>query len=105
MRISGKSSLSGSSPVAPSSRTAPAAPAQAAGSSAPLQDDVSVTGSVQLIALAQAEVAKVPEVRTEKVEALRAAIDSDRYHPDGEAVADGIVREHTPNLGARDVGA
>jgi negative regulator of flagellin synthesis FlgM len=103
MRISGKSSVSGSSPAGPS-RTAPAAAAPAAGSSAPLEDAVSVSGSVQLIALAQAEVAKVPEVRTEKVEALRAAIDSDRYHPDGEAVADGIVREHTPNLAAGDVG-
>jgi flagellar biosynthesis anti-sigma factor FlgM len=65
---------------------------------------VSVSGVAQLITLAQAEVAQVPEVRTDKVEALRAAIDSDRYHPDGKAVADGIVREHMPTQQVQDVG-
>lgn len=104
MRITGKSSVSGSTPVAPS-RTAASTPAQPAGAPAPLEDSVSVSGGVQLIALAQAEVARLPEVRTEKVEALRAAIDSDRYHPDGEAVADGIVRDHTPVQTAPDMRA
>jgi negative regulator of flagellin synthesis FlgM len=103
MRISSKPSVSGSSPVVPS-RTAASTPALPAGSPASPEDAVSVSGALQLITLAQAEVAKVPEVRTEKVEALRAAIDSDRYNPDGEAVADGIVREHTPVHTAPDVG-
>jgi hypothetical protein len=57
---------------------------------------VDVSGPAQFIAVAQAEIAKVPDVRTERVEALRAAIDSEAYHPDGEAVADGLVREHSP---------
>ncbi len=104
MRITGKSSVSGSPSVAPS-RTAASSPAQASGAPAPLEDSVSVSGGVQLIALAQAEVARLPEVRTDKVEALRAAIDSDRYHPDGEAVADGIVRDHTPLQTAPDMRA
>lgn len=104
MRITGKSSVSGSAPVAPS-RTAASAPAPVSGTPAPPEDSLSVSGGVQLIALAQAEVARLPEVRTEKVEALRAAIDSDRYHPDGEAVADGIVREYTPLQAAPDMRA
>ena len=104
MRISSKPSVSGSASVVPS-RTASSAPAPPSGTSAPIEDAVSVSGAVQLIALAQSEAAKVPEVRTEKVEALRAAIDSDRYHPDGEAVADGIVREYTPIQATPDVGA
>ncbi len=101
MRISGKPSVSGSSSAVPA-RTVTPASAAPVGAPAPAQDAVNVSAAVQLIALAQAEVAKVPEVRVEKVEALRAAIDSDRYHPDGEAVADGIVREHTPARAAPD---
>lgn len=104
MRISGKPSVRGTSPVAPT-RT-PAAPA-AAPATAPAQaeDAVTVSGSVQLLALAQAELAGIPEIRTEKVAALREAIDADQYNPDGEAVADGIVREFTqprmaPNVSA-----
>ena len=104
MRISGKPSVSGSSAAVPARATVGSAPVQSAGSSAPVGDAVSVSGEVQLLALAQAEVGNVPEIRTEKVEALRAAIDSDRYHPDGEAVADGIVREHSPVHSAPDVG-
>lgn len=104
MRITGKSSVSGSTPVGPS-RTAASAPAHPVGPPSQAEDSISVSGGVQLLALAQAEVARLPEVRTEKVEALRVAIDSDRYHPDGEAVADGIVRDHTPLPTAPDMRA
>jgi len=48
------------------------------------------------MAVAQACLAKVPDIRTEKVEEIRAQLESDGYHPDGEAVADGLVKEHTP---------
>lgn len=95
MRISGKPSVSGSipttgsRPVAGSPSTAPAGTVQAS-------DAVNVSGPAQFLAVAQAEIAKVPDIRTDRVEALRAAIDSDVYHPDGEAVAEGLVREHSP---------
>lgn len=104
MRISGKPSVSGSGPAAPS-RTPSPTPAPQAVVQAPSGDAFSVSGTAQLLAVAEAEAARVPEVRTEKVEALKAAIDSDRYHPDGEAVADGIVREHMPTRSAPDVGS
>ena len=96
MRISGKPSATGSvgstgskTPVNAPSSPAPAGQVQAS-------DAVDVSASAQLLAVAQAEVARVPDIRSAKVEALRAAIDSNGYHPDGEAVADGIVREHRP---------
>lgn len=97
MRISGKSGS-----VSPAQGVGAAkAPAQGA---APVQapaspfgvDALSVSATAQLIAVAQAELARVPDIRTEKVEALRARLDSDTYSPDGEAVADGLIREHAP---------
>jgi len=76
----------------------PLAPAQqpAAQSVAAAGDALSVSGSAQFLAVARAELAKVPDIRTEKVEAIRARLETDDYHPDGDAVADGLVREHTP---------
>lgn len=59
-------------------------------------DALSVSSTAQFIAVAEAHLAKVPDVRTEKVDALKAMMDSDRYHPDGEEVAKGIVKEYTP---------
>lgn len=59
-------------------------------------DALSVSSTAQFIAVAEAHLAQVPDVRTEKVDALKAMMDSDRYNPDGEAVAKGIVKEYTP---------
>jgi negative regulator of flagellin synthesis FlgM len=76
----------------------PSAPAQSTATPAvsPAADDLSVSGSAQFLAAARAELAQVPDIRTEKVGAIRAMLESDGYHPDGDAVADGLVREHTP---------
>jgi anti-sigma28 factor (negative regulator of flagellin synthesis) len=52
------------------------------------------------MAVARAALAKVPDIRTAKVRALKAKLDSDTYNPDGEAVADNLVKEYTP--GRRD---
>jgi negative regulator of flagellin synthesis FlgM len=59
-------------------------------------DALSVSSGAQFIAAARAHLAGIPDVRQEKVEAIRAKLDADDYNPDGEAVADGLVREHTP---------
>lgn len=59
-------------------------------------DALQVSSSAQLLAVAQAQVAEVPDIRLEKVEALRAQLDADAYNPDGEAVANGLLREHSP---------
>ncbi len=62
----------------------------------PGADDLSVSGSAQFLAAARAELARIPDIRPEKVEPIRAKLEADDYHPDGDAVADGLVREHTP---------
>jgi len=59
-------------------------------------DALSVSSSAQFIAAARAALAQVPDIRTDKVNAIKAQMDSDQYNPDGGAVADGLVREHTP---------
>ncbi|HOD32526.1 MAG TPA: flagellar biosynthesis anti-sigma factor FlgM [Holophaga sp.] len=55
-----------------------------------------MSGTASLVAVARAGIAGIPDVRIEKVEAIRAQMEADSYHPDGEAVADGIIRDHTP---------
>ncbi|WP_394700284.1 flagellar biosynthesis anti-sigma factor FlgM [uncultured Tolumonas sp.] len=35
-------------------------------------------------------------MRLEKVDALKAQLASDQYHPDGDSVARGLVKEHMP---------
>lgn len=95
MRISGKSSSVGSTQSVQSAK-ASSAPAPAAAVSTALGDALQVSDASRLVAVAQVALAAVPDVRTDKVEALKARLDSDSYHPDGEAVADGLIREHIP---------
>ena len=95
MRISGKSSGVGSTQSvqggkAPSSVAAPAAASAVSG------DALQVSDASRLMVVAQIALAEVPDVRVDKVEALKAALDKDSYNPDGEAVADGLIREHLP---------
>jgi negative regulator of flagellin synthesis FlgM len=59
-------------------------------------DALSVSSTAQFIAVAQAHLANVPDIRVDKVDALKAQLESDQYHPDGEAVAKGIMKEYTP---------
>ena len=73
----------------------PAATAGPVSAPAP-SDALSVSSGAQFIAEVQAQLAAIPDVRVDKVEAIRAQIDAEAYNPDGEAVADGLVREHTP---------
>lgn len=99
MRITGKSSGVGSSQGVSSSSKAPAASPAAPVSGTPQADALQVSGGARLMAVAQAAIAQVPDVRIDKVEALRAQMDAEAYNPDGEAVADGLIREHVPAKG------
>lgn len=100
MKVSDKTSGARTAPGV--SASAPAASAQAAStpavSAAPtIQGDaLSVSSGAQFIAVAMAELDKIPDIRTDKVEAIKAQMDSDAYHPDGDAVADSLVQEYTP---------
>lgn len=93
MRISGKSSGVGSAQGvtgAKASGVSPSAPAAAASST----DAVQVSSAARLVAVAQEALAVVPDVRMEKVEAIKNQLDADSYNPDGEAVAEGLIKEH-----------
>jgi negative regulator of flagellin synthesis FlgM len=93
MRISGKSgSIGGTQGV--SGTKGSSAPSTASVGSAPASDAVQVSSAARLVAVAQEALAVVPDIRTEKVEALKNQLDADTYHPDGEAVAEGLIREH-----------
>ncbi len=72
--------------------SSPATPVQGPGRVA---DAISVSGTAHVLAAARAYLARVPDIRQAKVEAIRSRMASNNYNPDGEAVADGIVREYT----------
>jgi len=103
MKVSGKTSAVGSAPAVTagnaSSNAKPAAPT----GSPVVQDALSVSSNAQCIASATARLALIPDIRTEKVEAIKAKLDSDEYNPDGEAVADGLVREYMPPASSNDL--
>lgn len=98
MRVTGKAGRVGSSPSVGGAKPAsgPAASPGAGSIGAVQGDDLAVSGTASFVAVARARIAGLPDVRTEKVEAIRAQLEADSYHPDGEAVADGIIRDHTP---------
>lgn len=99
MRVTSKPSSPGTAPVAGVSK--PAASSQVKAPSAVqgpevVEDALSVSSTAQFIAVAQAHIAKVPDIRVDKVDALKVQLESDHYHPNGEAVAKGILKEYTP---------
>jgi len=104
MKVGGKTGGVGTTPGVTGGK--PTGGVQSAGTSAPATvqgDALSVSSSAHFMAVAQAELARIPDIRMDKVEALKAKIESDDYNPDSEAVAEGLVREHTPPSGAGEV--
>lgn len=94
MRISGKSGSIGSTQgVSGASRSAPVSGVAPSGPAAP-SDAVTVSGAARLVTVAHEVLATVPDIRADKVEALKTQIDADTYHPDGKVVAEGLIREH-----------
>jgi flagellar biosynthesis anti-sigma factor FlgM len=99
MRVTSKPSSTGAAPttgVAKPAASAPVSAPSAVSSSEVVQDALSVSSTAQFIAVAEAHLAKVPDIRMEKVGPLKATLDSDQYNPDGEAVAKGIMKDHMP---------
>jgi flagellar biosynthesis anti-sigma factor FlgM len=100
MRVTSKPST-GTAPTSGVAKPAASAPVSAPSSvhaSEGVQDALSVSSTAQFIAVAEAQLAKVPDIRMEKVAPLKAMLESDQYNPDGEAVAKGIIKEHMPPL-------
>ncbi|HWQ07469.1 MAG TPA: flagellar biosynthesis anti-sigma factor FlgM [Holophaga sp.] len=99
MRVTSKPSSPGAAPVKGTGK--PVAGTQVSGSptvhdSGVAEDALSVSSTAQFIAVAEAEIALVPDIRMDKVGPLKVQLESDHYHPDGEDVAKGIVKEYTP---------
>jgi len=57
------------------------------------EDSVKISSQAKDVQRVMAEIDKVPEVRTERVEELRSAIEAGTYNIRGEAVAEKMVRE------------
>ena len=93
MRISGKPGGVGSTQSATGSKPS-AAPASAPVAPAPATDAVQVSSAARLVAVAREALAAVPDIRMEKVDAIKNQLDADSYHPDGEAVAEGLIKDH-----------
>lgn len=67
-------------------------PSQSASRSEP-QDSVKLSDEAKALAALQKRLAESPEVRTEKVEALKRAIANGTYRVSAEDIADAILRE------------
>lgn len=93
MRISGKPGGVGSTQGVGGAKAAPT-PSAASIAPAPASDAVQVSSAAQLVAVAHEILAVTPDIRMEKVEAIKNQIDADEYDPDGEVVAEGLIREH-----------
>lgn len=93
MRISGKPGGSGSIQSVGGVKGS-AAPTVAPASPAAASDAVQVSSAARLVAVAQEVLAVTPDIRLDKVEAIKNQLDANDYHPDGEAVAEGLIREH-----------
>jgi len=94
MRVSGDTNGLGVSRPLGEGKPASAPQVLPAGGQAVVVDAVVVSGNAQLFALAQAHIEAIPDIRQEKVDAIKARMDADDYHPDPDAVAEGLVREH-----------
>jgi len=104
MKVTGNTGAVGATPGVAGGKPAGGAQPAATSSTPAVQGDaLSVSSSAHFMAVARAELARIPDIRTEKVEAIKAKIQSDDYNPDGEAVAEGLVREHTPPSAAGDL--
>lgn len=93
MRISGKPGSVGSTQGVTGSKPS-ATPASAPVAPASPTDAVQVSSAARLVAVAHEALAVVPDIRMDKVEAIKNQLDADAYHPDGEAVAEGLIKEH-----------
>lgn len=70
-------------------------PSGAPGISAPSgEDTVSLSGKHGEVQTLAGQLANVPEVRTEHVNALQQKVRTGNYRPDSEKVADAILAEH-----------
>jgi flagellar biosynthesis anti-sigma factor FlgM len=93
MRISGKPGGVGSTQSVTGPKPS-ATPVSTSMTPAAVTDAIQVSSAARLVAVAQAALAVVPDIRMEKVEAIKNQLEADAYNPDGEEVAEGLIKEH-----------
>lgn len=98
MRVSGKAGGVGSVQGVRQTAAAGTQAADAKSGAMGVGDALSVSNTAAFIHVTQAKIAQIPDVRVDKVQALKAKVESNQYHPDGEAVAEGLVRDCSPPL-------
>jgi len=92
MRIEFNQGLQSAETTQTSTQRAMAASAQAAGQSGSLgEDQAQLSGAHTQVQALAAQAAQLPEVRQEKVQALRQAIEAGRYHVSPENVAGALL--------------
>jgi len=64
------------------------------GGDAPKAAGQNGTATEHLVAVAHEVLAETPDIRSEKLKALKRQLDTGTYHPDEEAVAEGLIREY-----------
>jgi anti-sigma28 factor (negative regulator of flagellin synthesis) len=55
-----------------------------------------------LVAVAHEVLAETPDIRTEKLKALKRQLEAGTYHPDEGAVAEGVIREYLSKTDRQD---
>lgn len=60
--------------------------------------DLKAAVADHLVEVAHEVLAGTPDVRADKLKALKRQLESGTYHPDEGAVAEGLIREHLANV-------
>lgn len=92
MRITDKVDIAGAGGIQPSDKAREKDATSQTGGITP-QDQVSVSGQAKEISRLQAEVSKLPDVRTDRVEDVKNAINTGTYNIRGETVAGKMLKE------------
>lgn len=89
MKIRGNNGIS-QTPFGPAPAAGPAEKEPAEGPKRPGQDQIEISSQVQQL---KAAVSQLPEVRTEKIEGIRGAVEEGTYHVESEKLAKAVVDE------------
>jgi|APFre7841882654_1041346.scaffolds.fasta_scaffold373053_1 negative regulator of flagellin synthesis FlgM len=75
----------------------PNTPGSKAAAPAPVSEAIKVSSEAWLVAVAQETLAVVPDIRMEKMKAIKNQLDANTYNPDGEAVVEGLIKDNMAN--------
>lgn len=69
----------------------------------PAQDQIEISSQSRQVQELKAAVAQIPDVRTEKIEGIRDAVDEGSYHVESEVIAKRVVDDALEEAIRRDV--